>query len=193
MAGDTRVSLSRSFVDVEADDRGTDAVAVRSATFAHEAGLRSVGLACLVFGVVLVALGGLSLAAAVKNRSVIGSTGFHVLLAYVAVWLGFGVLALAGAWGYFRLEPWVRWLSVPIALGAMATSIGLATPMVAYAAWLTWSRTGRTLLSPGYVPVLARAPGWPRWWQWGHVLGIVVIVGLYVFAFYAATQVSMED
>jgi hypothetical protein len=75
----------------------------------------------------------------------------------------------------------------------MATSIGLATPMVAYAAWLTWSRTGRTLLSPGYVPVLARAPGWPRWWQWGHVLGIVVIVGLYVFAFYAATQVSMED
>jgi hypothetical protein len=161
------------------------AVAAREATFAHEAGLRAVGVACGVFGSVLSVFGGLSLVAFVER---LGRTGAYSHLTQElmisTVVLGAGGLGLLGAWGYFRLEPWVRWVALPLALGALLTSFGLATPMVLYAAWLTWSPTGRTLLAPAHAALRARAPGWPRWWHWGHVAAIVVIVALYVAAFY---------
>lgn len=171
-----------------------DAAMTRDATMSHEWGLRAIGVACLVFGGVLLAWGAMTsseLLAFARREHTAGNLA--EMATFSAIVLGAGVLGLTGAWGYFRLQPWVRWVAIPIALGAFVVSMGLATPVVLYAAWLTWARAGRTILSPGFAAILARAPGRPQVWQLGHAIVMVVMVALYVAAFYGVLQMDTGD
>jgi len=171
-----------------------DALRAREENFAHEAGLRSIGVACLAFGGVMAVLGGTMLTdfgryflAGNNERSLVEPLVIGAVASIA------GMTGLAGAWGYFRLRPWVGLLAVPLALGALLTSFGLATPAVLYAAWLTWSRTGRTILAPGYAAIVYRTPGWPAWWQLGHAAAMVAMVGGYAVAFYRVTHMDLGD
>jgi hypothetical protein len=171
-----------------------EAQATRAANFPHEAGLRAIGVACLVFGGVLLAFGGSALTYYARSFGVEGGAPRDAGSAMIAFGaLFFGGIGLVGAWGYFRLQPWVRWVGIPLALTALVASLGLATPVVLHAAWLTWSRAGRTILSPAFAAVLARAPGRPDVWQLGHAVAMVAMVALYVAAFYGVMQLDAGD
>ncbi|MGH8030395.1 MAG: hypothetical protein ACREO3_10715, partial [Arenimonas sp.] len=166
-----------------------DAARTRAATFAHEAGLRAIGVACLAFGGVMTAVGSVIFVETLGYFRY--SPGSLVFSAFMTL---SGLLGFAAAWGFLRLEPWVRWLALPLAAAAVLATFGLATPAVLHAAWLTWSKTGRALLSPGFAAVVAKSPGWPRWWQQGHVLAMVAMVAAYAAWFYGVMQGgSMED
>lgn len=171
-----------------------EAAKTRDATMAHEWGLRALGVACLVFGGVLLFYGALT-TYSLLDYARRGHTAGVVteMVTFSAIVLGAGALGLVGAWGFFRLEPWVRWVAIPLALGAVLTSFGLASPVVLYAAWLTWSKAGRTILSPGFAAVIARAPGRPELWQLGHVVVMLGLVALYVAAFYGVITSHSHD
>lgn len=159
---------------------------VRASHYLHECGVRAVGVACGVFGVVMAGWGGL-VALRLAGRAWSGISrpeGAEALFGITL--LAAGALALAGAWGYVRLQPWVRWIAPLLACGAVVASLGLATPVVLYAAWLTWARKGRFILSGDYLDVVAQARGWPRWWQWAHVVVLVGAVAAYALAFHDA-------
>jgi hypothetical protein len=147
--------------------------------------VRGIGVACAVFGLVAVGWGTLTAVQVAKLAATGRGLGsMPEMTVFCLLMLAAGALALTGAWGYFRLQPWMRWLAIPIAAGALLASFGFASPVVLYAAWLTWSRRGRRVLSAEYAGVVAGAPGWPRWWQWVHVVVIVAAVAAYSLLFH---------
>jgi hypothetical protein len=161
--------------DVVAAD--VDAVQQRLEHLRREAGLRAVGVACLVFAACLllvgVAMGG------VATQAYGGVTEWIVS----ALSTTLGLFALATAWGYFRLRPWVRLPGGLLALATLFASFFLAAPIVGYAAWLTFSAKGLRVLSRDYAAIRAATPQL-RAWRWpGEALVLLGVLGLYLAAF----------
>jgi hypothetical protein len=149
-----------------------DTRADRAAHIAIEAGLRGVGVLCLVYGAVFAMVGG-SMALAFEGVPV-SVRGYGVAL------FALGVLGLASAWGYAFLRPWVRNAATALAPLVVLTTYGLTLPLVAYAGWITWSEKGRRVLSPDYAAVRAQAPQLSAWRHPFHVFWLGLMIAGYV-------------
>jgi hypothetical protein len=158
-----------------------DAVQIRLAHLHREAGLRAVGVACLVFAAWLLLLGVEMGAIATRDYG-----GFTEGIIF-AVSTSLGLLALAAAWGYFRLRPWVRLPGGILALATLFASVFIAAPIVGYAAWLTYSAKGLRVLSRDYAAIRAATPQLRAWRRPGEALVLLGVLGLYLAAFAVIT------
>jgi hypothetical protein len=153
----------------------SDAAAERAAHLGREAGLRAVGVLCLLFGLYFGLIGA---AFVVGSREAADDAAMGVGMGVVFALLG--VLGLATAWGYFALRPWVRVLSAPVALVAVLMTFFTTLPLVGYAAWLTWSRAGKRVLSPDYAGVRAQARHLRAWTKPVEALVVLGVFAAYV-------------
>ena len=145
-----------------------DADVERRAHLRREAGLRAVGALCLVFG-------GFILLMAVAMGVGAPSAGDAMAWGMAAAFGGVGLVALAAAWGYFRLRPWVQVPAGITGLVVLVMSMFLTAPVVFLAAWLTWSAKGRRVLSSDYAAIRAATPALRAW---RHPLEALVLFGL---------------
>jgi hypothetical protein len=150
-----------------------------------EAGLRGVGVLCLVYGGFFAVMGG-SMAFAYDGAP-LSLRGIGVAL------FALGLLGLASAWGYAFLRPWVRNTAMALAPLVLLTSYGMTLPLVAYAAWITWSEKGRRVLSPDYAAVRAQAPQLSAWRHPFHLIWLALMVGAYVALVWAYLAAMPDD
>lgn len=133
-----------------------DAVAIREAHIRHERQLKSIGL---LFGLgaamLLLALLALLLpgddGGPGNARQTAGVVGGSLIIAV------FAALAVALAYGYRRLAPWVKYVGTPVSLlGLLALPVG--TLVHAYILYLVWCEKGRRVLAPDYAAIIRATP-----------------------------------
>jgi hypothetical protein len=127
MSGDNPYEAPEARVD-DVSPAADEAARERAAHLRREAGLRAVGVPCLVFGGLTGLLGVLFIATARATEDIGGNAAYGIALGSVFALVGLS--ALAATWGYFRLRPWVRVLSVPVALATLVVTFLTALPLV---------------------------------------------------------------
>jgi hypothetical protein len=156
-----------------------DAESERRAHLRRESGLRAVGLLCLLFGAYFLLMGGVMGWLNYTEAKSFGNVGVGI----GAVLLAMGLIALRTGWGYLRLRPWVRVPAGIVAMAALLVSALLTAPIVAYAAYLTYSARGLRVLSRDYAAVRAATPHLSAWRWPREALIVLGMLGLYVAAF----------
>jgi hypothetical protein len=132
-----------------------------------------------LFGGYFLLMGGIMGWSVYTDADAFGGIG----LGFGAVLLAMGLLALPTGWGYLRLRPWVRVPAGIVALVALLTSAFLTAPIVAYAAYLTYSAKGVRVLSRDYAAVRAATPALSAWRWPREALVVLGMLGLYFGAF----------
>ena len=134
-----------------------DAVAIREAHIGHERQLKSIGLlfglgaAMLVLALIALLLPGDD-GGPGNARPMAGVVGGSLIIAV------FAALAVALAYGYRRLAPWVKYVGTPVSLlGLLALPVG--TLVHAYILYLVWCGKGRRVLAPDYAAIIRATPG----------------------------------
>jgi hypothetical protein len=155
-----------------------DAEVERRAHLRREAGLRMVGVLCAVFGAYFLLMAGVFGAGATQGDAFGSAMSIGMIAGFGAV----GALAIATAWGYLRLRPWVRAPAVAVALLALLVGFLFTAPLVGYAAFLTYSGKGLRVLSADYAVIRAATPHLRAWTRPGEALGLLGLAGLYVAA-----------
>jgi hypothetical protein len=165
-----------------------DPEAERVAHLRRESGLRAIGLLCLLFGAYFLLMGGVMAWTTYEHPERMGGIG----LGLVGVFGALGLVAVPTGWGYLRLRPWVRVPAGIVALVTLLASTFLTAPIVAYAAYLTYSAKGLRVLSRDYAAVRAATPGLSAW-RWPREAFIVLgMLGLY-FAAFAWVVVGLRE
>ncbi len=165
-----------------------DAETERRAHLRREAGLRAVGVLCLVFGGFLLLMGVLVGATAPPSEEMAVGMG--------ATFASVGLVALAAAWGYFKLRPWVQVPAGITGLAVLLMSVFLTAPLVFLAAWMTWSAKGRRVLSSDYAAIRAATPALRAWRHPFEVLvvfGVLAIYFVLAVVMYRQFQTSMRS
>ena len=157
---------------------------IRETHIKHEASLKAVALLCILGGVLLLgafAFAGIETLAA----GLMESSSSMTLLFEIA----FGTLQLISGISLRQLRGWAR-IPAAIVAAVSMTYIPVGPVIGIYILYLLFSPKGSTVLSGEYRDIVALTPDirycTPRWFWILIVTVMLALVGLVVFAFFAA-------